>query len=252
MNRLEKQLAMILILGAVPAMAAGSTFAMTGVALGQTLRLNVQAPPSGSCNAQLSFVDKNGQPVPDPFTNSDGVKPVNLNPGQADSLDLNANTLVSRFGERVEVRPVVTLGSSSACQATAELFDNASGFSLLALQPASQPLSNPFFGLAGIAFGQVLRINVLAFPTGPCRAQLSFVDRNGFQFPNNPIKSVNLNPGQADSLDISAASLGVQLGHRVELRPVVTIAQSSACAANAEVFDMFTGRTWESATPVPF
>ena len=39
-------------------------------------------------------------------------------------------------------------------------------------------------------------------------------------------KTVNLNPGQSDYPDISAVSLGVQFGHRVELRPVVTITWS--------------------------
>jgi hypothetical protein len=253
MNRLEKQLTVILIFGGLPAMAADPIFAMAGVALGQTLRLNVEAFPNGPCRAQLSFVDRNGSQSP-----STPIKTVDLNPGQADFLDLNANTVVNQFGQRVEVRPVVTLLSSptpSVCQATAEVFDNASGFSLLALQPASVGTPPPFFGMAGIALGQVLRINVLAFPSGPCRAQLSFVDRNGTQYPSGPVKTVHLNPGQADSLDISAASLGVQFGHRVELRPVVTIASSvdqpSACAANVEVFDSFTGRTWESATPTP-
>jgi hypothetical protein len=115
--------------------------------------------------------------------------------------------------------------------------------------------ADPTFAMAGVALGQILRLNVEAFPNGPCKAQLSFVDHNGTQYPNSPIKTVDLNPGQADSLDISAVSLGVQFGHRVELRPVVSIASSvdqpSACATNADVFDSITGRTWESASPVP-
>jgi hypothetical protein len=49
--------------------------------------------------------------------------------------------------------------------------------------------------------------------------------RNGTLVPN-PFKTVNLNPEQSDSLDISAVSLGVQFGHRAELRPVVTITSS--------------------------
>lgn len=137
MNRLQKQLTVILMLGGLPAMAADPTFAMTGVALGQTLRLNVEAFPSGPCKAQLSFVDRNGSQYP-----TGPIKTVDLNPGQADFLDLNANTVVNQFGQRAEVRPVVTPitgPTPSACRATAELFDTASGFSLLALQPVPSP-----------------------------------------------------------------------------------------------------------------
>jgi hypothetical protein len=99
MNRLEKPLTVILILSGLPAMAVNPTFATAGVALGQTLRLNVEAPPSSVCNAQLSFVDRNGQPIPTPY------KTVNLNPGQADSLDISAASLGVQFGRRVELRP---------------------------------------------------------------------------------------------------------------------------------------------------
>jgi hypothetical protein len=87
---------------------------------------------------------------------------------------------------------------------------------------------------------------VVAFPNGPCKAQLSFVDRNGVPQPP-PTKIVNLNPGQADFLDVSAASLGLRFGQRVELRPVVTLTSdpnASACLANAEAYDPLSGRTW--------
>ena len=62
-----------------------------------------------------------------------------------------------------------------------------------------------------------------------------------------PNKIVNLNPGQADFLDVSAASLGLRFGQRVELRPVVTLTSdpnASACLANAEAYDPLSGRTW--------
>lgn len=113
--------------------------------------------------------------------------------------------------------------------------------------------TDPTFAMAGERWGKPCASMSSRSLLGP--AALSFADRNGVQYPSGPIKTVNLNPGQADSLDIIAVSLGVQLGHRMELRPVVTMGSSvdqpSACAANAEVFDTFIGRTWESATPVP-
>jgi hypothetical protein len=221
-------------------------FGMAGTAFGQTLRLNVEALPNGPCRAQLSFVDRNGQPQPPPY------RTVSLSPGQADFLDFNASTVLTQFGQRMEVRPVITLlpgPVASVCQTTAEVFDNFTGFTLLALQPQPPPVVPqipPNFGLAGIAPGQTLRLNVVAFPNGPCKAQLSFVDRNGAPQPP-PNKIVNLNLGQADFLDVSAASLGLPFGQRVELRPVVTLTSdpnASACLANAEAYDPLSGRTW--------
>jgi hypothetical protein len=109
---------MIVILGGLPALAADPTFTMTGVALGQALRLNVQAPASSYCNAQLSFVDRNGTPVPNPYKTKDRppvpnpFKTVNLNPEQSDSLDISAVSLGVQFGHRAELRPVVTITSS--------------------------------------------------------------------------------------------------------------------------------------------
>lgn len=107
--------------------------------------------------------------------------------------------------------------------------------------------ADPTFGMVGMALGQTLRLNVVAYPGGPCKAQIGFANSNGA--PSTlPDKIVALNPGQADSLDVSAASLGLRFGQRVELRPIVAVIfdpnAPSACAANAEVFDQFTGRTW--------
>jgi len=61
-------------------------------------------------------------------------------------------------------------------------------------------------------------------------------------------KTVNLSTGQADFLDVAGASLVGRFGQRAELRPVVTMvpgaAAPSSCAATAEVYDQFSGRTW--------
>jgi len=96
MNRLETQRTVILILGGVPALAADPTYAMAGVTLGQTLGLNVEAFPNGPCKAQLSFVDHNGTQYP-----VGPIKTVDLNPGQADFLDFNANTVVNESASPV-------------------------------------------------------------------------------------------------------------------------------------------------------
>jgi hypothetical protein len=204
---------------------------------------------SGYCRTRPA----NGPPGNGPPGNG---PPVNLQPGQSASLDFNANTALTQFGQRIAQRPVVTLTQDvgpNACHATAEVFDNFTGFSLLALTPMPLPDLTlfpqpvPDFGMAGIALGQVLRLNVVAYPPNPCSAQLSFVNASGNPVPIGD-KIVNLSPGQAAFLDVSAASLGVGFGHRVELRPVVSMmpgpnAAPSVCLANAEVFDSFSGRT---------
>jgi len=168
----------------------------------------------------------------------------------------------------LEVRPVVTLsppnplvGGASACLANAEILDSFSGFSLV-LAPSAKVTVNPapIFPLQGVAWGQVLRLNLVAFnPSpanpGPCIAQLSFVDKLGNPAGPAP-KMVNLSLGQADFLDVAGARLVAQFGQRAELRPVVTIVTTGAaapagCAATAEVYDQFSGRTWAWVNPGP-
>jgi hypothetical protein len=220
-------------------------FGMIGIAASQTLRLAVVAHPPQPCFGVLSFADSNGSPV-------GPSKTVSLGPGQGDYLDLPGAPIHPGGPVRVEVMPIVTpepttSGGTSACQATAEIFDTVSGFSLVVALP-SQPIfpGEPVFGLQGVAWGQVLRLNVVAHPPQPCFAQLSFVDANGN--PAGPAPSqVNLGPGQAAFLDLAAAGL-VGIGQRAELQPVVTVLSSatapSGCVATAEVYDQFTGRTW--------
>lgn len=243
---------------------------MIGVAPSQTLRLSIIAyPPNptflpGPCIAQLDFANSSGGPV-------GPTKTVNLGPGQGDYLDLNSNSLALPFGGRAEVRPVVTMlpapgGGTPACLANAEILDSFSGFSLV-LAPGSfvTHTPDPMFPLQGVAWGQVLRLNLVAWPADPvapasCIAQLSFVDKLG-----NPVgpapKVVNQSQGHADFLDVAGARLVSQFGQRAELRPVVTVfpstpivpgaAAPSACAATAEVYDQFTGRTWAWVDPGP-
>jgi hypothetical protein len=229
-------------------------FGMIGLAESQTLRLSIIAFPSGpACSAQLGFANSRGGPVGPTTT-------VNLGPGQGDWLDLKGSTLALPFAGRAEVRPVVTLnplvGGASACLANAEILDSFSGFSLVLAPGATVTVvPEPIFPLQGVAWGQVLRLNLVAVNPGPCIAHLSFVDK--FGIPAGPApKLVNLSLGQADFLDVAGARLGAQFGQRAELRPVVTIvtpgaAAPAVCAATAEVYDPFSGRTWAWCNPGP-
>jgi hypothetical protein len=249
--------------------ASAVDFGMIGLAESQTLRLSIIAypptpiyPPGSTCSAQLGFANSSGGPV-------GPTKTVNLGPGQGEWLDLHGSTLALPFAGRAEVRPVVTLfppqpvvGGASACLANAEILDSFSGFSLV-LAPGATVTVNPtpIFPLQGVAWGQVLRLNLVAYPPHPitpsvsCSAQLSFVDKNGNLAGPAP-KLVNLSLGQADFLDVAGARLVAQFGQRAELRPVVTIVTTGAaapavCAATAEVYDQFSGRTWAWVNPVP-
>ena len=94
-----------------------------------------------------------------------------------------------------------------------------------------------------------MQLSVLARPPSPCIAQLAFVDAKGN--PVGPSLQVNLNPGAAALLDLNANELGLKVGQRTDVRPIVSISPSStggppinsACSASAEVFGNFTGRT---------
>ena len=258
--------------GASPTLAVPPNFSLVGLAFNQSLRINVVAPtaqpgfPPSPCSTALSFLDANGNSV-------GPSKSVNLNPGQSASLDLNANALLQRFGQRAEVRPIAITFPPDPCVVSAEVFDNFTAFSTLVVPatpvlvtPGSNeiPPGPPQFGMQGLALGQVLRLNVVAYPPSPayppnpCVASLAFADRNGGAV--GPATTVSLNPGQSASLDLNSgtiiANLGTSsfalFGQRAEVRPVVTLVPTpaaNACQASAEVFDTFTGRTWSYAIP---
>src|SRR5208282_2100949 len=111
--------------------------------------------------------------------------------------------------------------------------------------------SSPALVPQGLAGGQSLRITAVAFPPDPCVGTLSFADKNG-----NPLggsDAVNLQPGTGTYFDLNAAALGLSVGQRAEVLPVVTLAQpigaaagpaiGSVCQVSVEAFDHLTGRT---------
>ena len=72
------------------------------------MRVNVVAFPPDPCIGQVSFTDKNGNPI-------GSTLPVNLSPGTGTSLDLNADTLRLRLGQSIEVQPTYNCCTPTSC-----------------------------------------------------------------------------------------------------------------------------------------
>jgi hypothetical protein len=215
--------------------------------LGQIIQIvagPVYVPPGVPVEFTMGFVDVNGNSIGPSSTNT-------LTAGETATLDLDVNTLVQQLGQRIEVRPVVTAvgGVTGAPAATAvsfaevtEVIDKLTGFGQV-LVPDDAGSPNPAFDYQGLAGGQTMRFNVYASAPNSCNAVLTFVDVN-----SNPIGSsqqVSLQPGVGTSLDLSANTLGLGLGKRVEVQPVLTVvANNSDCRGSAEVFGNLAGKTW--------
>jgi hypothetical protein len=110
------------------ALPSAPLFAPQGLAGGQTMRITVFAWPPDPCIATLGFEDSMGNPV-------GPTMPVNLTGSQSASLDLNADSLRLRVGQRTEVQPIVTVVTAvgtaapqmSACPASVAVFDDLTG-----------------------------------------------------------------------------------------------------------------------------
>lgn len=225
-----------------------TNFPMIGVVRGQTLQINVVAVPPDPCFAQLGFQDINGNPLGTTMN-------VALQAGQSASLAVNADTLTSVIGQRVEVLPAVVptvVVSSSAivnqCDASAEVFDNLLGGDSVVVPGAVGFPAVPIFGMLGVTELQTVRLNVVAFPPVPCDGELSFVNSNGVQVGNT--LGVQLAPGQAASLDLPGSTLITRLGQRAEVQPIVN-APNGGCAASTEVYNNLLGATTAYIPPVP-
>jgi hypothetical protein len=154
-------------------------------------------------------------------------------------------------------------GAALACAVSAVL---AIAWTAPALysQNLPAPASVVSFGMIGLAESQTLRLSINAWPPNPvfapeaCIAQLAFANSSGGAV--GPTKSVNLSPGQGDFLDLPGRTLWPPdpvyppTPIRVEVLPVVTLLQSpgggpSACLANAEILDSFSGFSLVLAPP---
>jgi hypothetical protein len=236
-------------------------FGLMGGALGQTLRLNVVNPVRAGdvvplpCHVLAGFKGIRGATL-------GAVQDLNLAPGQAGFVELNFNNYVSRFGERLQVRPAMAAvndGSAAGCKASAEMYDQLTGRTMAyASQFLPPPVNDripppiPVFGLLGAAIGQSVRLNVLlppgpTLPPGPVRVTLGF---NIPGFPPGPSRIVDLMPGEGAFLDLPMDGLGLRLGQRIEIRPTI-VGATGNLRVTAEVYDQLSGRTTTFVQPPP-
>ena len=121
-------------------------FGLLGVSIFQTARVNVVCADGplpggvnpGPCDAVVAFNDTSGQAVK--------TMTATLLPGQAASLDLRGADLIRSLGSRVELQPVIQPSGQGFILASAEVFDNFTGNTLVALNP-TEPKS--LLGSAG-------------------------------------------------------------------------------------------------------
>ena len=214
----------------------------------------VRVAPGVPVEATLGFLDTNGNQIGPTST-------VSLGPGQIQSLDLNLTQFVSRSEQHVEVQPFIAAAPSATgapsepvqLPATIQILDALTGFET-ALTPVLQPgASAPDLAPQVLAGGQTMRITVAATPLALCNAMLGFTNQNGVAL--GPSEPVSLTPGTATSLDLSASTVGLSLGKRIEVQPTVTptaaptatgAPANSVCQVTVELFESATGRTMNS------
>lgn len=225
--------------------------------------------PGGPVQAQVGFLNAETGSLLGP------LRPVTLNPGQLESVDLDLTPYVARLGQRIEVQPVIepTPGAADPgpmqISATEQTFDDLTGFQAVSatvpqpgafgsINPGPQnlpggvnpgPISVSALSPQILAGAQTMRFDIVALPFDSCTAQVSFNDGNGVAL--IPAVPVNLTPGTGTTVDLTSEAVSVRLGQNIEVQPVLTptaplaaVAQNSVCIGSVEVFDQVTGRSW--------
>jgi hypothetical protein len=266
--------------------AASSGYGMVGLAAGETLRINVsdaQAPgavgiPPGPCRAEVGFVDAGGRALTAPTR-------LTLRRGGSTHLDLVGDQLSSGAlsavdlpaAPRVAVRPVVLL-PPGPCRSSIEIFDNATGKTLVTSGPQNpgvamgfnpQPDPPKLFGPLGVVAGQTIRLNAVSVldpatsevPPGPCRVTLWLLDADGAVLARS---TETLQPGAATFLDFAVPAAppidtnggATAATSRTAVRAVVEVegvggrfVPPDPCRATLEIFDAATGRIAALASP---
>jgi hypothetical protein len=227
-------------------------FPMIGVAVNQTLRLNVIS--FNPCTLQLAILDSDGTTV------VHGSFPPASFKIDYNSLDVTYVPQTPSGPRRKAFRPFVTVqpATTSPCQtqATAEVFDGLTRTDWVVtpgLQPPGPNNMPLFLGPVGLIFEQTARLNVVALPPGPCFGTIGFTDTSG-----NPIGSptpVSLGSNHATFVDLPGFQAGTALNSlRPEVIGVFTPSVTTTpgvCIASFEVFDRITGFTRILIPPGP-
>ena len=264
--RAQYALALLLAAGGI-LHAADRPAPILGGSLGQTMRIAVAADPASivPCVATAGFFDSRGVLQNPP---NDRPASFNLAPGQVGIEDLNLGRLVTRIGQRVELRPVVTV-TSGQCSATASVFENFTGrvtaFLGLVNPPGDFPTTDPpnIFPTVGAVPGQLVRLGVARTINPPdtildplrdalppaCTAVLAFANGRGEAV--GPAKRVELAPGQIEFLDLDPRLLPAGTGPRT-VQPRLLLPASgggdlSGCGASVQVFEQLTGWSTQAA-----
>ncbi len=208
----------------------------TGIALGQTLRVDVsnRASPVDPCRATVAFLDPAGNLIGSAQQLSPAL-------GATASADLDASLLVSTFGVRAEARPSIT--TTGSCALSAQVFDNLIGWTTVinSLIPTDP---NRFFS-AGIALGQTARLTVSATPTDTCFGYGAIAPNVAGLFPfgqSLDVTTVALAPGQSTTFELAGNSLVSAVGQRAQVMAVFS-GSTTACSASLEIHDNLLKRT---------
>jgi hypothetical protein len=212
-------------------------FPMIGVGFNQTFQLNVVSV--NPCEVQLAILDSNGTTLRKLI-------------GRLRFQSISITNQVSAFPLRKELQAIVSLQpiTTSPCgaQATAEVFDNFTKTAWVlaqGLQPQPPPFMPIYLGPVGLIFEQTARLNVVAFPSGPCKGSIGFIDPSGRAI-IEPME-VDLAAGQATFLDLTGLAAGTALGsQRPEVIGVFAPSAPAApgvCIPSLEIFDRVTGWT---------
>jgi hypothetical protein len=203
----------------------------------------VTPPPGSPVEAVVGLTDLNGNTVGQPVT-------IPLVAGQIASVDFNANLLTNAAGQHVNVVPTISASPNGwlpPVQLTAEVFDSATGIGMMLDNSTGFQDDPATLGPQGLAAGETMRIVATAVGPNSCVATLSFADKKGNRI--GPSLVLNLPPGQSKPLDLTAESISIAPGQRVQAQPVLTLAgqtgvpNSTSCAVASVVFDQTTGRT---------
>lgn len=244
-------------------------FPPIGGSFGQVARITVAAdPPGGSRCAATAQFRRSATERPEPVH-------LDLAPGETGFADFHFDKVVTRLGQRTEVRPEVDV-TSGKCSASVEVFESSTGrttaylklFAGFAIPPDNLPGGvippdvlpggvdppEPDILSAGIVPGQILRLGVArGFDPQPdppvCDVLLAFADAHGS--PIGPAKRVTLPPGGMDFLDLDARLLqtprGIDSDKRATVQPrvipVTRTGDAGGCHASAQIYESATGWT---------